>query len=236
MRLFLPLSALLLAGCAAPSPVPNDQRPHLEVAGVGEVKSYPDQAEITVEVSFTKPRLKESVAEVQAVINDVMATIQPFVRTKQDIRTSFVSTNKEYTYRNDKQVFDGFQATQSLTVQLQDLTRLEAFMEKLLATRISRIKRLSYSHTQADSLQQQANLIALRNSLKAADKLCVELGQKRGPVLQVAEMGSSSRSESGWSGPVDMELYGKSMGGRSFSLTPELMTFSGQVQTKVALE
>lgn len=204
---------------------------------MGEVTSYPNQAEVTVEVSFTRPRLKESVAEVQAVINDVTTTIQPFVRRSPDIRTSFVSTNKEYTYRNNKQVFDGFQATQSLTVKLQDLTRLEAFMEKLLATRISRIKRLTYSHSQTDSLQQQANLIALRNSLKAADKLCAELSRKRGAVLQVIEAEADRRSGSDWGGgELDMELYGKSMGGRSFRLTPELMTFGGRVQTTVALE
>ncbi|WP_380283239.1 hypothetical protein [Hymenobacter rubripertinctus] len=33
-----------------------------------------------------------------------------------------------------------------------------------------------------------------------------------------------------------MEVYSKSMGGHSFRLTPDLMTFSGQVHTTVALE
>ncbi|MFD2784880.1 SIMPL domain-containing protein [Hymenobacter rubripertinctus] len=141
MRFPLWLGALLLASCAVPSSlVPNDQQPHLKVAGLGGVTSYPNQAEITVEVSFTKPRLKESVVEVQTVIGDVMTAIRPFVRTDQDIRTSFGSTNKEYPYRNEKEVFAGYQATQSLTVKLQDLTRLEEFIEKLLGTRVSRIQ------------------------------------------------------------------------------------------------
>ena len=237
MRMILCSSFLLVTACTAPSnQLPNDQVRRLEVAGIGQVTAYPDQAEVTVEASFVKPRLKDATAEVQGVIGDVLTTIRPFVASRQDVKTSFVSTNKEYKYVNDKEVFAGFEATQSLTVRLSDLTKLEDFMEKLLATRISRIQRLSYSHTRADSLQQQAQLIALRNSLKSADKLCAELGKKRGAVLQVTEAGSDSSPESGWGSPVEMNLYGKGMGGRSFRLTPDLMVFSGRVQTSVALE
>lgn len=177
MRIRFCSLALLAVGCTSPSDhLPTDQVQRVEVAGIGQVTAYPNQAEVTVEASFIKPRLKDAAAEVQGVIGDVMTAIKPFVSSSKDVKTSFISTNKEYNYIKGKQVFAGFQATQSLTVRLADLTKLEDFMEKLLTTRISRIQHLTYSHTQADSLQQEAQLIALRNSLKAADKLCAELG------------------------------------------------------------
>ena len=236
MRFLLYCLPLFVVGCSpsTSSTVPPRQ---ISVSGYGHVSAYPNQAEITVEVSFTKPRLKDATAEVQQVIEQVTGAVRPFLKTAQDLRTSSVSTNKEYTYRNDKEVFVGFQATQSLTVGLANLDRLEAFMETLLQTRISRIRQLSYSNTHADSLHREATLIAMRNALKAADKLCAGLGQKRGAVLQVEET-SGSPEEGGWGrqSPVDMELYGKSMGGRSFRLTPELIEYSGAVKTVVALE
>ncbi|TGE07603.1 SIMPL domain-containing protein [Hymenobacter fodinae] len=236
-RLILACLPLLLFGCTPTSSTTTPPR-QVTVVGYGKVSAYPDQAEITVEVSFTKPKLKEAAAEVQTVIAQVNGVIKPFVKTEQDLRTSTVSTNKAYDYRNNKEIFTGFQATQSLTIRLADLKRLEPFMEALLGTRISSIRHLSYSHTQADSLHREATLIAMRNSLKAADKLCAGLGQKRGAVLQVEEKVGEEASNGSWgtSQPVDMELYGKVIGGRSFRLTPELIEYAGAVQTVVALE
>jgi uncharacterized protein YggE len=237
MRIILGCLPLLLFGCTPTSSTTTPPR-QVTVVGYGKVSAYPDQAEITVEVSFTKPKLKEAAAEVQAVITQVNGVVKPFVQTEQDLRTSTVSTNKAYDYRNNKEIFTGFQATQSLTIRLADLKRLEPFMEALLQTRISSIRHLSYSHTQADSLHREATLIAMRNSLKAADKLCAGLGQKRGAVLQVEEKVGEEASNGSWgtSQPVDMELYGKVIGGRSFRLTPELIEYAGAVQTVVALE
>ncbi|TGD83282.1 SIMPL domain-containing protein [Hymenobacter wooponensis] len=237
MRTILGCLSVLLVGCTPTTSTTAPPR-QVTVVGYGKVSAYPDEAEITVEVSFTKPKLKEAAAEVQAVITQVNGVVKPFVKTEQDLRTSTVSTNKAYNYRNNKEIFTGFQATQSLTVRLADLKRLEPFMEALLQTRISSIRHLSYSHTQADSLHREATLIAMRNSLKAADKLCAGLGQKRGAVLQVEEKVGEEASNGSWgtSQPVEMELYGKVIGGRSFRLTPELIEYAGAVQTVVALE
>lgn len=238
MRLLFCLGGLLaLASC---SQAPNSSAPvrQVKVSGFGTVTAYPDLAEITVEVSFTKPRLKDATMETQAVVEQVIAASRPFIKSKEDLRVSHVSTNKEYDYVRDKQVFAGFEATQSLTVQLADLNRLEEYMEALLQTRISRIKSLSYDHSKADSLRREAHMIALRNALKSADKLCGVLGTKRGAVLEVTEGYGTESSDEGWGRrrSVDMELYGKGMGGRSFKLTPELMHFGGAVQASVALE
>lgn len=230
----------LLAAASCTSATSNAPVRQVKVAGYGTVTAYPDLAEITVEVSFTKPRLKDATVETQAVVEQVIAASRPFVKKPEDLRISHVSTNKEYGYVRDKEVFLGFEATQSLTVQLADLNRLEEYMEALLQTRISRIKSLTYAHSKADSLHREAHMIALRNALKSADKLCGVLGTKRGAVLEVTEggYGGDSGDNDGWGRrrSVDMELYGKGMGGRSFKLTPELMHFGGAVQAAVALE
>lgn len=237
MRFLLYCLPLVLLRCSPTSSTTSPPR-QVSVVGYGKVTAYPDRAEITVEVSFTKPKLKEAAAEVQQVIAQVTTAIKPYMQTQQDLRTSTVSTNKDYEYKNDKQIFIGYQATQSLTVTLADLSRLEPFMEMLLQTRISSIRRLTYSHTHADSLHREATLIAMRNSLKAADKLCTGLGQKRGAVLQVEEKVEEGAEAGTWgtAPPVEMELYGKVIGGRSFRLTPELIEYTGAVHTVVALE
>lgn len=235
---FLPLAACTTVQQLPQSAVPVSRT--IAVSGYGEVVTYPDLAEITVDVSFSKPKLKEATAETQAVVGQVISASQPFVRSKQDVRASFVSTSKEYAYEKDKQVLKGFTATQSLTIKLTDLNQLEAYIETLLETRINGIRNLSYSHSKTDSLRLEAQTIALRNALAAADKMCRTMGAKRGPVLQLSELStnSSGSMDPSWSEgqSVNMGLYGKGMGGRSFTLTPNLMHFRGGVQTTIEIQ
>ncbi|WP_375434316.1 hypothetical protein [uncultured Hymenobacter sp.] len=43
--------------------------PQMKALGYGTVTSYPDYAEISVEASSTKDKLKDTVAEVQTVVD-----------------------------------------------------------------------------------------------------------------------------------------------------------------------
>jgi uncharacterized protein YggE len=134
-----------------------------------------------------------------------------------------------------KEVFAGFSATQSVTVHLGDLRRLSPFLEELLATPVSRIKDLSYGHSQADSLRREADVLALADAVKAADKICAALHQRRGAVLDVSDS-SSPESSNGNRPSADIELYSKSFGGRGFKLSPELLRFDSQCSLSSALE
>ncbi|RAK63801.1 SIMPL domain-containing protein [Hymenobacter edaphi] len=244
MRRLAPAFVLsALAACTTVQPLPQSAVPvsrTITVSGYGEVVTYPDLAEITVDVSFAKPKLKEATAETQAVVEQVITASLPFVRSKQDVRASFVSTSKEYAYEKDRQVLKGFSATQSLTIKLTNLNQLEAYIETLLETRINGIRNLSYAHSKGDSLQLEAQTIALRNALATADKMCRTVGAKRGQVLQISEQStnSSGSMDSPWGEgqSVNMGLYGKGMGGRSFKLTPELMHFRGGVQATIEIQ
>lgn len=199
-----------LAGCqpaAAPSAAPA---PHqVKALGYGSVTSYPDYAEISVEASFTKDRLKDAVAEVQTVVDQVLKLSATYTRSpKQDVRLSNVSANKEYDYVRTKQVFKGFNSAQSVTVKITDLSKLELYMEALLATRISRIKQINYGHTRADSLQREASVMALQDALRTADKLCAAMQAKRGPVLEATNYKdlSEARDYEPWGQPQEIEL------------------------------
>lgn len=60
-------------------------------------------------------------------------------------------------------------------VRLGDLRRLSPYLEHLLAMPISRIKNLGYGHGQADSLRREADVLALADAIKTADKICAAL-------------------------------------------------------------
>lgn len=234
-----PLVLLLAGGCQSATTPSTTQPPQVKALGYGSVTSYPDYAEISVEVSFTKDKLKDAVAEVQAVVDEVLKLSKSYTRTPQDVRLSNVSANKEYVYvRDDKQKFVGFKSAQSVTVKITDLSKLELYMEALLATRISRIKQINYSHTRADSLQREASVMALQDALHTMDKMCLAMHAKRGAVLEATNYKelSEARDYHGWEQPQEMELYGKGFGGRGFKLSPELLRYSATTHVIAAIE
>ena len=115
--------------------------------GYGSVTVYPDYAELTVDVAFTRPKLKDAVAEVQGLVDQVLVLSKRYAPGANDVRVSSTTTEKEFDYVKDKQVFRGFNTTQSVTVRVADLKRLSPYLEELLATRVSRIKDIGYGHT-----------------------------------------------------------------------------------------
>jgi uncharacterized protein YggE len=145
--------------------------------GYGTVTVYPDYAELTVDVAFTRPRLKDAVAEVQALLDQVLVLSKRYAPGANDVRVSSTTTEKEFDYVKEKQVFKGFNTTQSVTVRITDLKLLSPYMEQLLATRVSRIKDIGYGHTRADSLRHEASMLAL----EGVNDLLKKFGDEKAP-------------------------------------------------------
>ncbi len=66
--------AVSLLGLSACQPAPTAATPRqVRSVGYGHVTVYPNYAELTVDAAFTRPRLKDAVAEVQRVVDQVLA-------------------------------------------------------------------------------------------------------------------------------------------------------------------
>jgi uncharacterized protein YggE len=233
------LSASLLALSTSCQPATSASATPRQVksVGYGSVTVYPDFAELTVDAAFTRPRLKDAVAEVQTVVDQVLAVSKRYAPRPDDVRVSSTSSNKEFDYVKGKEVFTGFNSSQSVTVRINDLKLLSPYLEELLATRISRIKDLSYGHSRADSLRREADMLALADAAKTADKMCAALHVRRGAVLEASDSSSPESSRGGWGQPVaDMELYSKGFGGRGFKMNPELLHFNSTCYLASALD
>ena len=230
--------AVALIGLSACQPTATSTTPRqVRSVGYGHVTVYPDYAELTVDAAFTRPRLRDAVTEVQRVVDQVLRLSKRYAPGRDDVRVSSTSSNKEFTYVKGKEVFKGFNSTQSVTVRINNLRQLSPYLEELLATPISRIKDLSYGHSRADSLRREADVLALADAVKTADKMCAALRVKRGEVLDVSDSSSpESSNTNGYRPPADIELYSKSFGGRGFTVSPELLRFDSQCSLTSALE
>ena len=143
----------------------------------------------------------------------VLAVSKRYAPGRDDVRVSSTSSNKEFTYVKNKEVFPGFNSKQSVTVRINDLRQLSPYLEELLATPISRIKDLSYGHSQADSLRREADVLALDDAVKTADKLCAAL---HGAVLEVSDSSiPESSNTNGYRPAANIELYSRASAARA---------------------
>lgn len=116
MRLLLPgsLSFLLLA-CQEPDPAMGTART-IQVVGFGKIRTAPDQVDLTVHAEFTRPAMVDAARLVHGALAEVRKVARTHVARAEDIRTTRVSTSKDYRWERDSQVFKGFNASQTMDI------------------------------------------------------------------------------------------------------------------------
>jgi uncharacterized protein YggE len=211
--------------------------PSVSVTGAASVRVVPDMVQLSLKADNTRPAMKLSVSQTQEDIEAIIAVCKKYVSRPDDIRVSNISTNKDYEYRNNREIFTGYNATQVLEVTLRDITRLQAFTEELLATRISRIDNINYNHTKADSIQRAVSLLALEDAKRTAEKMCDKMQVKLGSIdyLSNFEGGDRPARHTSESPEYSMNLYSKSFAGTGFRITPEILEFTDRAYARFKL-
>ena len=181
------IAALALAACGAPTAEPHP-RPALVLRAEGEVETAPDMASFRVELACLRPRVtaaKDCLVEESQALEDALTG---FGVSPDDLQTQAVTLNKSYSWRNNSQVFEGYQAATALTVTVRDLGRLDGIYTELLENRRLEIGPLSYSHSRIDSLSDLAHVCALARAEALGDALVAGLDTRRKTVVAIGNV------------------------------------------------
>lgn len=203
-----------------------EQIEKIRVNGEGKVRVKPDLVILTLSVSFTEPKMVDAVRKTQETVDSVVAILNEFSQSKDDIKTSSISANKEYTYNGRTNVFAGFQAMQSIDFVLNDINKFTALTGRVLETKISSISNIQFGHSKADSLFREADLLAYDDALKSANKLCNRANVKLGKLIFMTNVSNNSGNDyNGYSSGESINTYSKAYGGRGFKISPEVLEF-----------
>ena len=221
MRYTTLLLLIFLTACSTQKPKT------IRVAGEGKVRVMPDQVTLTIDISFTKPKMIDAVTETQQTVDSVMAILQQFAKKSTDIKTSSITANKSYDYRGNHQVFVGFEADQTIDFVLNDIHQFTNLTGKLLETKINSISQIQFGHSKADSLFREADLLAYDDALKSATKLCNRASVKLGKLLYISDTETpGNENANGYRpGGNTINTYSKAYGGRGFTISPEVLEF-----------
>jgi uncharacterized protein len=228
MRIVVLSALITLLGCQQSEKATRSFRT-ISVIGIGKTKVLPDQVEVTIKAEFTRPAMKQAVTETQATMDEVLKVAQRYVKESFDIKTSSISSNKDYEYSQGKRSFKGYQASQAVDITLRDISRFEKFTEEMLATRISQIENLSFSHSKKDSILREVDLLAIDDAHHSALKICDRTQVKLGKILKISNYGPQAEDGDNFYSETPNEglnVYAKAMRVSGFQISPEILEFS----------
>ncbi len=228
MKYYSLLSILFLLSCNIKDPVDKS----IMVCGEGKIRVKPDIVTLTLNVNFTQPRMADAVRLTQHTVDSVLMILNNY-GNDSDIKTSSISANKQYMYVGNKEVFSGYQASQTIDFVLKDLKRFTELTGKILETKISSIANLQFGHSKADSLFREADLLAYDDAIQSANKLCKRANVNLGKILYISNSSADNDSDNeGYSSGQRINTFSKAYGGRGFKIAPEVLEFKRIIISK----
>jgi len=159
-------------------------KPSVDVWGEGTINVVPDQVTVNVRIENTGTDAKEVKLKNDRIVSDVFQFVKGIGIAEKYIKTEYIRLSKNYEYQTKTY---NYQANQSISIKLVDLSEYEPLMNGLLATGINRIDGISFSSSQIETLRSEARKKAVDNAKLKAQEYASVLGQSIGKALHISE-------------------------------------------------
>jgi uncharacterized protein YggE len=180
-RLSLILSVILLIGC-------NSEKEYKAILlkTSGYVEIAPDEASIILNASCVDMNINQAKTCLIKITSKLNDDLKSFGILKEDILTTNVNLSKDYIWRNNSDIFNGYRASTTTSVKVRDLKTLDELYSNLLGNEKLTIGSLTYGYSKIDSINEIAYLKALENANRLADQILTKLPEKNKTITQVS--------------------------------------------------
>ncbi len=185
MRTILVLFALTTLSMTAQQPI----QPTVDVTGEGTITVVPDQVIVNVRVENTGKNPSVVKQENDRTVNNVLEFVKKMNIESKHIKTAYVRLSKNYEH-NTKTY--NYAANQSITIQLNDLSKYDDLINGLLETGINRIDGVQFQSSNREALEAQARIKAVEDAKMKAESYAKVLDQTIGKAVSISEFQPSS--------------------------------------------
>lgn len=163
----------------------------ITVSAEAETRQAPDR--VTLQVGIQEQA--KTLAEAQKRTNEQLKALDRVAKDMQipadKIQTTYSNTNPNYTYKDNKRVFEGYNVNHQISVILDRPEQLGALMEKLTAAGIDEINNVQYGLKDEQSAKTEALKKAAAGARTKAEQVAGAMGEKLGKLLSLNESGTS---------------------------------------------
>lgn len=186
------LAALL---AAAPAFAQGTAPRTITMSGHGEVRSAPDQAQISTGVTTSAPTAAAALAANTARMKEVFAALTKAGIAERNIQTVNFSVSPQYsnTAQGQPMRLTGYQVNNQLQVRLEDVGRVGATLDALVGAGSNQMDGISFSIKDPAPLLEKARTDAVADARARAETYARAAGVGLGPLLSIAEGGGEVR-------------------------------------------
>ncbi|CAN5387850.1 hypothetical protein BH10PSE1_BH10PSE1_15340 [soil metagenome] len=184
-------------------------QPSLNLSATGEVKVAPDMATINFGVVTEAPTAQAAMAQNATRMTEVAAAMRRAGLAERDIQTSGLNLQAQYDYaENQPPKLRGYQATNRVTVNIQDLTKVGTTADAVVAAGVNQIDGISFGLKNPKAAEDEARRMAV-TALQSKARLYAEaLGVTLGGIRSLNEGGGYTPPQ-----PMPMMFARASMAG-----------------------
>ena len=202
----------------------------ITISGEGKVTAIPDIAQIYLGVETEKKKVEDAQKENTEKMNNLIKELKGMDIAAEDIQTSSDNIYPRYDWIEGRQILQGYQVSQSVTVKIRDLEIIGDVLSAAGSLGINQIGGLNFTIDEPEKLRQEAREKALANAKEKAEALAKVADVKLGKLV------SFNESSSGGYYPVyraDYALEAKGMGGGA--VAPEIEPGSQDIMVYVTV-
>ncbi len=169
----------------------------VRVVGTAEVRVVPDQARIELGVEKQNVNATSAKQAADATARQILATLRAHSIDAKDVQTTFLSLQPQFNYRKGMRI-SYFVASQTMTVTVRDLPKLDALLGSLIKAGGNRIDAIQYDVTDLRKYRDQARDLAMRAAREKAAALAKAVGQEIGDAYSIDELPESTYAYGGF--------------------------------------
>lgn len=161
------------------------------VSGTGRVAVQPDVADLRLGVSVSSLTVDEARNHAAARMTSILAAVEAAGVPKQDIRTTLLSVQPRYDYRDGKPPeLSGYELANVVEVTVRDLARVGDVIDGSLQAGATSMDSLTFRLADPSSAEREARVLAMKEARARADVLAEAGGLSITGVSSVVEDGA----------------------------------------------
>jgi uncharacterized protein YggE len=200
------LAGLAATGCASagasttnvPSCSPDSAK--LTVQGTGLATGTPDTLTIDITISATAATAQTALADNNDETTAVIAALAAGRVTKQNIQTTGLTVQPNYTLTNGNEVLTGYGVNNTVSAMITDLASAGSIIDAVSsgAGNAGQINSVSFSIKDPRDLEDQARTDAVHQAVSHAQTMAASAGERLGPVCSLTDSTPTSPANSGF--------------------------------------
>jgi len=161
------------------------------VTGEGRVSVVPDVADLRLGVSIARLTVVEARQDAASTMASILAAVEAAGVTKPDVRTSLLSVQPRYDYRDGKPPeLSGYELANVVEVTVRDLAKLGDVVDGSLKAGATSMDSLTFRLADPAPAEREARILAMANARSRADVLAEAAGLAITGVASVVEGGA----------------------------------------------